>query len=250
MSSSPPQSPENRSVSTNAAAAAALARARQAPTQKPAAQLAAEHDQRQTFRRLIDPGIIRPNSKEQAMSSLKTLLTIAENLLRDPENPKFKQFKSTNSIIQRELMNPKGAIEYAIEMGFRPEVKDFQPYYTFNSRHMGDLQVGAKILRDHIDLETEKEERIVRARANEKANIAAAAERVKLAFMDDRRSKELKDEMERQQRMARAAAPSDSTSPRASISTVPSTLSGSVVVDDGQDNGEQSQLDKPPPYSH
>jgi len=47
---------------------------------------------------------------------IQTLLTIADNLLRDPENPKFKQFKSTNVVIQRELIKPKGAIEYAIEV--------------------------------------------------------------------------------------------------------------------------------------
>ncbi|KAG8218876.1 hypothetical protein J3R82DRAFT_4555 [Butyriboletus roseoflavus] len=35
------------------------------------AQLMHEHDKRQTFRRLIDPGIFRPNSKEVAMNSLK-----------------------------------------------------------------------------------------------------------------------------------------------------------------------------------
>ncbi|KXN89617.1 hypothetical protein AN958_05484 [Leucoagaricus sp. SymC.cos] len=241
-------SPENRSVAADALAAAALARTSQAPAQKSAAQLAAEHDRRQTFRRLIDPGIVRPNSKEQAYSSVKTLLTIADNLLREPENPKFKQFKSTNSVIQRELMNPKGAIEYAIEMGFRPEVKDFQPYYTFNPRYMEDLHIGRSILYNHIKLETEKMERAARARANEKANAAAAAQRVKLAFMDDRRTKEMKDEIERQRRAARAVAPPNSRSSRSSRSTPPpSMLSGSTLNDDKSQS--ESPSGTPPPYS-
>lgn len=60
-----------RAISADAVAAAALLRASQAPTQKSAAQLSAERDRRQTFRRMIDPGIVRPNSKEQASSSLK-----------------------------------------------------------------------------------------------------------------------------------------------------------------------------------
>jgi len=30
-----------------------------------------EHEKRQAFRRLIDPGILRPNSKEAALTSLK-----------------------------------------------------------------------------------------------------------------------------------------------------------------------------------
>jgi hypothetical protein len=65
--------------------------------------------------------------------------------------------------------------------------------------------------------------------------------------MDDRKTKEMKDEMERQQRMARRAVPSSSRSPRPSLSTAPpSTLSGSVV-DDAQ-SGEQAET--PPPYPY
>ena len=44
----------------------------------------------------------------------QTLSTIAENLLREPDNPKFRQFKSTNTIIKRDLVDPKGTLEYAV----------------------------------------------------------------------------------------------------------------------------------------
>lgn len=37
----------------------------------PDSLLAQEHEKRQMFRRMIDPGIFRPNSKEVAMDSLK-----------------------------------------------------------------------------------------------------------------------------------------------------------------------------------
>jgi hypothetical protein len=58
-------------ISPDALAAAAERRVSQLPTQPSAAQLSAAHERRQAFRRLIDPGILRPNSKEQAMASLK-----------------------------------------------------------------------------------------------------------------------------------------------------------------------------------
>jgi len=51
---------------------------------------------------------------------LQTLLTISENLLREPDNPKFQQFKPTNNIIKRDLINPKGTLEYAIEVSGVP----------------------------------------------------------------------------------------------------------------------------------
>jgi hypothetical protein len=44
------------------------------------------------------------------------LLTIAENLLKEPDNPKFQKFKPTNSIIKKNLVDPKGTIEYAVEV--------------------------------------------------------------------------------------------------------------------------------------
>jgi hypothetical protein len=44
----------------------------------------------------------------------KTLSKIAENLIREPENPKFRQFKPTNNTIKRHLIETKGALEYAI----------------------------------------------------------------------------------------------------------------------------------------
>lgn len=59
------------SVSNDALAAAAELRTRQTATQLTAAQMAAKHEKRQKFRRLLDPGITRPNSKEQALRSLK-----------------------------------------------------------------------------------------------------------------------------------------------------------------------------------
>lgn len=66
LSESPPSG-----VSSDALAAAAELRTLQAVPHSTAAQLAAEHEKRQKFRRLLDPGITRPNSKEQALRSLK-----------------------------------------------------------------------------------------------------------------------------------------------------------------------------------
>ncbi|PPQ84444.1 hypothetical protein CVT25_012545 [Psilocybe cyanescens] len=48
---------------------------------------------------------------------LSTLLTISENMLRDPTNPKFQMFRSGNSIIKRELIDTKDILEYTIEVG-------------------------------------------------------------------------------------------------------------------------------------
>ncbi|KAF5387811.1 hypothetical protein D9615_000439 [Tricholomella constricta] len=241
---STPSSPtQSLSISADALAAAAERRTRQLPAQPSAAQMAVEHERRQAFRRLIDPGIMRPNAKEQAIASLKTLLTLAENLLREPDNPTFQQFKPTNNTIKKNLVDPKGTLEYAIELGFRPEVKNFQPYYTFNARRMEDLRTGTAILKEFVDLENERAERAARSKVDQKA-VAAA---VKLAYMDDRKNKMMSDEREKERRVARAAAIArraqlQETAPTARVSASPSPTrrmpgSGHTLSSEG-----------PPPY--
>ncbi|CAK5275540.1 unnamed protein product [Mycena citricolor] len=166
----------------------------------------AEHDLRQKFRRLIDPGILRPNAEAQAAASLKILLTISENLLREPDNPKYQKFKPTNSIIKRDIIDPKGTVEYARELGFSPEVDDFQPYYVFNPRKMVNLRIGAAMLKEAVELGTQKETRKAHAKKTEKAAIQAAADKVRLAYEDDRKRKLQNDQLEKERRDARMAA--------------------------------------------
>ncbi|KII95164.1 hypothetical protein PLICRDRAFT_128697 [Plicaturopsis crispa FD-325 SS-3] len=227
-------SPEDRNISPEEIAAAAERRNRQHSPVMTEAQRMREHEKRQAFRRLIDPGILRPNSKEVAMAALNTLSTISQNLLREPGNPKFQQFKPTNSVIKRTLMDPKGTLEYAIALGFRPEVKDFQPYYVFNARKMEDLRIGSAMLEETLVTEREKEERQKRAKAEEKAAAAAVAQNVKLAFFDDRKTKELQDRRERELRAARAARRASQEAPSEPPSSPPRQQmpgSGHMLVD-------------------
>ncbi|TFK23280.1 hypothetical protein FA15DRAFT_670676 [Coprinopsis marcescibilis] len=179
----------------------------------------------------------------------QTLLTIAENLIREPDNTKFQRFKPTNSVIKRELVDRKGTLEYAIELGFRPQVENFQPYYAFHQRHMEDLKIGTQILKDFLHLYQEKDERAMLAKQNEKAIKDAAHEKVKLAFMDDRKTRLRRDEIEKQAREAREAM-RQSEGPAEIASTVrPSSPSrsssvGSPALGEGRVLGETA----PPPY--
>lgn len=156
----------------------------------------ANHEKRQEFRRLIDPGIMRPNAREVALASLRTLSTIAENILREPLNPKFRQFKPTNSMIKRNLVDPKGALEYAVALGFRPEIQNFQPSYVFSDKFLPDLRIGADIVKEVIRNESEKQEREETSKRLAKAAEEARVEKVKKAFMDDRKSKLLRDQIQ------------------------------------------------------
>lgn len=60
-------------VSLSALAGAAERRIFDTTRQKSTAQITAEYEKRQKFRRLIDPGIIRPNAETQAHQSIKVI---------------------------------------------------------------------------------------------------------------------------------------------------------------------------------
>ncbi|KAL1680049.1 hypothetical protein EV122DRAFT_262995 [Schizophyllum commune] len=218
-------------ASPDAALAAVERRLQSVPHQPSAAQLAADHDKRQKMRRMIDPGIVRPNSKEQALASMKILLTIADNLIKEPENPKYQQFKPTNNTIKRNLVDVKGALEYAVE------VVDFQPYYKFNPKHRHELEIGAACLREYVNRETEKAERAAEAKKNEKAAKEAAALKVKLAYMDDRQRKMELDERERVAREARERARAAAEALKAASPSSPQA--SEQMIDEDEDDEDE-----------
>lgn len=110
---------------------AAAAQRRIASVPKVADDAGLQHERRQHFRRLVDPGIRRPNSSGDALAAievslsvvphlclyvLQMLSTIADNILREPDNPKYHRFKPTNPRIKKALVETKGALEYAVEV--------------------------------------------------------------------------------------------------------------------------------------
>ncbi|KAF9652227.1 hypothetical protein BDM02DRAFT_3061714, partial [Thelephora ganbajun] len=175
-----------------------------------------DHNRRQEFRRLVDPGISRLNSREVTYEAIKTLLMLSGNIIDHPEEEKYHRFKPTNATIRRKIVDPKGTLEYAVELGFRPEVIDFQPYYIFHKTHWNDLLIGHAVLKEFEEREAEREQRLAKAKAEEKAAIEAQKEKTRLAFLDDRKSKIQLDERERQIRAARAgklSSPEQETEP-------------------------------------
>ena len=58
-------------------------------------------------------------------------------------------------------------------MGFDPQVEEYQPLYVFNPKRLGDLRIGAEILKEALERELTKEERAERAKQQEKAVAAA-----------------------------------------------------------------------------
>ncbi|KAG8798905.1 hypothetical protein FRC17_007288 [Serendipita sp. 399] len=184
-------------------------------------RFARERDTRLEFRRLVDPGIARGNAPATYEETIKVLSKIADNLLSDPENEKYRRFKPTNTLIKKHLVEVKGALEYAVALGFRAEVEHFQPYYTFldTPRNRDTLRIGASVLSEALDRIVQKAEQDKLNRVDQKALQREIAQKVKLAYEDDRKEKKRRDELERQAREARARAATSPTKGQSSKTT-------------------------------
>ncbi|KAL5487641.1 hypothetical protein ACEPAI_5749 [Sanghuangporus weigelae] len=197
-------------------------------------QLQHIHDLKQQFRRLIEPGIMRPNNHENALLALGTLETISSNLLREPENEKFQRFKPTNNAIKKRLVDVKGALEYAVAMGFHHKVENFQPLYVFNDRHLEELRIGNEILKETLTREAEKAARASHSKLpSVKEQQEIERQRIQLQFHEDRLEKQERDKREAELRAARQAAgettpPTPTTASTSRIPTGGMTLSGHV----------------------
>ncbi|KAG9104476.1 hypothetical protein FRC06_002132 [Ceratobasidium sp. 370] len=162
-------------------AEAALKRFNQSKThsEEESAELRYERERpvRRKFRRLADPGIVRNNNEADTKKAFEILLKLSQNLLSDPENPKFREFKSTNA------------------MGFRAAVEDFQPKYVWHPtpENLVALRVGAEIIREHTELAAAKEQMANKSKQTIAEEKAAAVQKALLAFEDDRKTKKLLD---------------------------------------------------------
>jgi len=104
---------------------------------------------------------------------------LATNILEHPENEKFQSFKTTNTTIKRDLIEVKGAVEYAVAMGFRAQVQNFQPMYVHQPRRIEELRIGAAILREEVERSEQQKLLAERAKVADKYAAQEAAAKVR-----------------------------------------------------------------------
>ncbi|TCD69688.1 hypothetical protein EIP91_006705 [Steccherinum ochraceum] len=201
-----------------------------------------DHEKRQEFRRLIEPGILRRNPKHITTEALRILVKLSDNIIEHPDDTKYYKFKPTNEKIKTYLVDPKGTLEYAVALGFRPEVENFQPFYVFQKRFLNDLKIGNAIIREMLEIEDAKQLQQEKARAEEKAAREAVKDKVKQAFMDDRKSTASRLEREAIAREAKGSL--KPTSPPPARATRAARIPGS-----GQTLTGEVVPETPPPHS-
>ena len=63
-------------------------------------------------------------------------------------------------------------------MGFRADVENFQPLYVYSNAHQRELAIGATILKEAVDRETDKAQRAAANKAREKEAASSILQKV------------------------------------------------------------------------
>ncbi|KAK0222751.1 hypothetical protein EDD85DRAFT_860959 [Armillaria nabsnona] len=209
------------------------------------------YQMRTELRRMIDVGILgmvndHEPSKE-GVASLKTLLKLANKIIENPDNEKYQRIKINNPTIKKDIMEPKGALEFAIKMGFRQrKVIEMEAYRVFIPQYRDDLVLCASLLKKAIDREHLRlDERLKLARENEEKEEQRATAMKR--FFDDRKKREENDKRERDARQSSNVVSTDSGSSNDDHETVPEINCSPiearpVVLNDDQD-GQKPEVD-------
>eukprot|EP00929_Paragymnodinium_shiwhaense_P103228 TRINITY_DN66566_c0_g1_i2.p1 TRINITY_DN66566_c0_g1~~TRINITY_DN66566_c0_g1_i2.p1 ORF type:complete len:467 (-),score=106.11 TRINITY_DN66566_c0_g1_i2:30-1430(-) len=62
--------------------------------------------------------LLRSNDKEVAKVALQTLMSIADNVIHKPSEPKFRRIKQTNGAIRRKVTDVPGGLACLLSLGF------------------------------------------------------------------------------------------------------------------------------------
>ncbi|PBK65498.1 hypothetical protein ARMSODRAFT_1087398 [Armillaria solidipes] len=209
------------------------------------------YQMRTELRRMIDVGILGMvndhEASKEGVVSLKTLLRLANKIIDNPDKEKYQRFKINNPTIKKDIMQPKGVLEFAIKMGFRQQkVIDLETYRVFIPRYRDDLVLCASLLKKAIDREHLRlDEGLKLARENEEKEEQRATAMKR--FVDDRKKRDENDRRERDARQSSNVVSADSGTSNDDQETVPEINCSPievrlVVLNDDQD-GQKPEVD-------
>lgn len=72
---------------------------------------------------------------------------LAGNIIDHPDEEKYHRFKPTNTTIRKKIVDPKGTLEYAVEVrAVRPRLSHREAYIT-SLAHPARIQTRGKLFR-------------------------------------------------------------------------------------------------------
>ncbi|WVQ74123.1 hypothetical protein IAR50_003714 [Cryptococcus sp. DSM 104548] len=209
------------------------------------------------FNRLLDRGIVRDNGYKESAEAVETLIKISTNILNS-DDPKFRQIKASNGMLQKKVLAVKGGHDYLIALGFRTQTNEFIKAYVFQKsiRNVHELEIGTRILQNHLaNLQTRAaasaQSRLAHAQAEASRRAAALAEidadrdSVRNRAYREKVGREAKEAKEKEEALRKEAEEQNVVAENGQTADAQSSARKEGVVsiedDDGDDDEEEGE---------
>ncbi len=143
-------------------------------------------DNRKLVARALDTKVSQQDSPT-AMAAIELLLKLANNIIANPDEPKYRQFRSNNPKIRQGVLRCPGGQDVLLALGFRTKVFEFEEHWVADETPvlMRTLAESIVVLENYRGLEQAKIDRLAKQRAEKLAGANDERQRTLMQIKED-----------------------------------------------------------------
>ena len=156
------------------------------PISLPTAEDAVVMQNRKQVLRALDTKISQQDPPT-ALAAIELMLKLINNIVANPDDPKFRKFRANNPTISQKLIRCPGGQDLLVALGFRTKVFEFEEHWVVEEGPLllRTLSEACPLLENYRDLERKKVERNAKQRQEKLANINDERQRTLQAIAED-----------------------------------------------------------------
>ena len=174
-----------------AAASSAPSMSAAVPYAAPAITLPTAEDEtvsanRKLVARALDTKVSQQDSAT-AMAAIELLLKLANNIIANPDEPKYRQFRSNNPKIRQAILRCPGGQDVLLALGFRTKVVEFEEHWVADETPVliRTLAESVVVLQNYRDLEQIKIDRLAKVREQKLAGANDERQKILMQIKED-----------------------------------------------------------------
>lgn len=143
-------------------------------------------ENRKMVARALDTKISQQDAPT-ALAAIELLLKLINNIVGNPSEPKYRQFRSNNPKISQTVLRCPGGKDVLLALGFRTKVMEFEEHWVTEESPvlLRTLTEAASVLENYRDLERVKIERNAKMRAEKLAGASDERQRTLMQIKED-----------------------------------------------------------------
>ncbi|CAG8582007.1 7066_t:CDS:1 [Paraglomus occultum] len=135
-----------------------------------------------------------------AANCVKILQKVVENILTNPDVPKYRSLPSDNARIRRDIREVDGGLDFLLALGFRKKVVSFKESFTLDNDRMDTtkLKIAQTLLNEFVQRAETRRETADRMMMREKIEAQLYEKRVRQDIEEDWNNRRRKSMLARQ----------------------------------------------------